>query len=523
MNTCFGYYSQPTVMASPTTGRDEVDQLCYEFNAAAQSCMESGSMLQSHQFIHQIDINQNIRLQIPQQYVNHSSNDDRNLHYSNNQNLRQYQDNEVENTLRPWNPFAIDMYLHNLDEPRVILHPGDQLDPNHPTTFSPNDPAYTSSEPGYLPTPPFPPYCESTMSGDGATIPSSISTNEIPEHSEYGKPTNDYAGDKFVAPSDLENHKKDASAELEDGKTTKYFGPNTKPKLEYSNPSKNTFPIRSQHQHQHQYQQQGQHGEERRLQIVRKKSRGRTAQLSQYEGKGSENSTIRINRSPRRNHVKKSNFSSRRQTATDSKKKQRPFYCTFRFAGCRDTFPSKNEWKRHVYAQHMQLYYWLCDLPECKDRKVSVFNRKDLFGQHLKRMHCPEIPTETSTGHTNNNLLKPKPDQKTKAEKNTEWLNKELPLIQERCRKTRRLPPTRSLCGFCQRVFEGQNSWEIRMEHVGGHYENGNTECVDPDRLETDTDTDFISWALKEGLVRKESGEYKVNSVGKDALVDRKI
>jgi hypothetical protein len=47
----------------------------------------------------------------------------------------------------------------------------------------------------------------------------------------------------------------------------------------------------------------------------------------------------------------------------------------------------------------------------------------------------------------------------------------QLAVIAERCyRKTRELPG-KSGCYFCDNKFQGPNSWEERMEHVGGHME----------------------------------------------------
>ena len=47
----------------------------------------------------------------------------------------------------------------------------------------------------------------------------------------------------------------------------------------------------------------------------------------------------------------------------------RPFICVFHFAGCKSTFASKNEWKRHCASQHLLLNYWLCQQDQCA--KVS--------------------------------------------------------------------------------------------------------------------------------------------------------
>ncbi|KAF8251415.1 hypothetical protein K440DRAFT_85093 [Wilcoxina mikolae CBS 423.85] len=176
---------------------------------------------------------------------------------------------------------------------------------------------------------------------------------------------------------------------------------------------------------------------------------------------------------------------SRRQTTGNTS--QRPFLCTFYFADCQQTFATKNEWKRHVSSQHLQTNIWRCDFTACSERKAATFNRKDLFGQHLKRMHAP--PEEQYSGQ---------PGRSSKQKKNhgpqmQHFLNSEIPKIQDRCKRIRRNPPERSECGFCRQVFEGTGSWDERMEHVGRHYENAaaSGENVAPE-----------NWVMDAGLIR---------------------
>ncbi|KAH8155060.1 uncharacterized protein LAJ45_00069 [Morchella importuna] len=181
-------------------------------------------------------------------------------------------------------------------------------------------------------------------------------------------------------------------------------------------------------------------------------------------------------------------------------KHTRPFLCTFHFANCEQTFGSKNEWKRHVFSQHLQLHYWRCDYPNCADRK-AYFNRKDLFGQHLKRMHGPK--------DTNS--------PKNASEINKRWLGHEIPQIQDRCRKERRAPPERSICGYCDEEFSGPGSWDARMEHVGKHYEKNNYKDIDTKTWVMDKG--LIQWALEEKIVEKtEEGGYKLLCHGKDSI-----
>ncbi|KAF8467884.1 hypothetical protein BDZ91DRAFT_793548 [Kalaharituber pfeilii] len=155
-------------------------------------------------------------------------------------------------------------------------------------------------------------------------------------------------------------------------------------------------------------------------------------------------------------------------------KHDRPFECTFKFAGCTQAFGSKNEWKRHVSSQHMHLQEWKCDYPICKDRN-AIFNRKDLFGQHLRRMHSPSDP------HCQE-----------------KWTCSEIPEIQDRCMIVCREPPTESNCEFCELTFSGPKSWETKMEHVGKvHYEAGERPHGDNFRK----DAGLIKWALKNEII----------------------
>lgn len=177
----------------------------------------------------------------------------------------------------------------------------------------------------------------------------------------------------------------------------------------------------------------------------------------------------------------------------------RPFLCTFHFASCTQTFGSKNEWKRHVFSQHLQLHYWRCDHVNCAERK-AFFNRKDLFGQHLKRMHGPNISQTTKSP----SRLK-------------DWLGREIPEIQERCRKVRRSPPEWSKCGYCSQEFRGEGSWDLRMEHVGKHYEKDNYKEIDPTAWVMDEG--LVEWAIGVGIVeRMRCGNHKLICSGKDSI-----
>ena len=176
----------------------------------------------------------------------------------------------------------------------------------------------------------------------------------------------------------------------------------------------------------------------------------------------------------------------------------RPFTCTFKLYGCPATFGSKNEWKRHVSTQHLRLGIWRCDLDTClpnqRDDGASEivyndFNRKDLFTQHIRRMHAPQGSWSTQE---------------------REDFNTSLECAAKRCLMDIRSPPPYSVCGFCnseqETVFQGMGSWEARMEHVGRHLESGHGE-----KQQWREDVQLRGWMLQEGLVEKAAdGQWRL-------------
>jgi len=171
----------------------------------------------------------------------------------------------------------------------------------------------------------------------------------------------------------------------------------------------------------------------------------------------------------------------------------RPFPCAFSFAGCTSTFGSKNEWKRHIASQHLCLTYYRCSsCPQSTaEGKGNEFNRKDLFTQHLRRMHAPfAIKKAIAKGDSKLQL---------------EW-ETHVKEMQASCLVIRRQPPQRSACPKpdCSNVFEGAGSWDDWTEHVGRHMEKGEAGRLGVDRL-------LARWALEERIIeRKEDGEYRL-------------
>ncbi|KAB5577532.1 hypothetical protein GE09DRAFT_1051735 [Coniochaeta sp. 2T2.1] len=174
----------------------------------------------------------------------------------------------------------------------------------------------------------------------------------------------------------------------------------------------------------------------------------------------------------------------------------RPFPCAFAFAGCLSTFGSKNEWKRHIASQHLCLTYYRCSsCPQStQEGKGNEFNRKDLFTQHLRRMHAP-FAIKKSIAKTDSRIQ-------------AEW-ETHVKEMQQSCLVIRRQPPMKSACpkAECQTVFEGPGSWDEWTEHVGRHMEKGEAQRMGVDRL-------LAEWALDENIIeQKDDGEFKLSGL----------
>lgn len=193
--------------------------------------------------------------------------------------------------------------------------------------------------------------------------------------------------------------------------------------------------------------------------------------------------------------------------AKRSEPSKRKFVCSFSHYGCDVTLSSKNEWKRHVHIQHLQLGFYRCDVGACNPdnnsntpphKKVyNDFNRKDLFTQHHRRMHKPESGPGSALSPDSNS---------------SDWraFEDSLEEVRNRCWHEKRKPPQRSTCGFCGRVFDGEGSWNERMEHVGGHYSRDLPENCREER----EDEDLTNWSVQEGIIKQAPN-------GRHVLVDQ--
>lgn len=188
---------------------------------------------------------------------------------------------------------------------------------------------------------------------------------------------------------------------------------------------------------------------------------------------------------------------SRSKSKRLSRKKSKPgvgsLPCSFHHYGCEGNFVNKNEWKRHVSSKHLQLGYYRCDLGPCSPEVVESqhkgfndFNRKDLFTQHCRRMHAPWDASRPQA-------------EIIQAERDA--FEEELEHTRSRCWIVRRKAPEKSTCGICgQRFVNGRDSkaWELRMEHVGRHFERGGARKEDEA-----IDVDLQKWAINEGIIHQ--------------------
>ncbi|KAM0333108.1 hypothetical protein ACHAQA_001767 [Verticillium albo-atrum] len=193
----------------------------------------------------------------------------------------------------------------------------------------------------------------------------------------------------------------------------------------------------------------------------------------------------------------------------------RPFVCVFNFAGCGSSFPSKNEWKRHVVTQHLALNYWLCTQGNCErcthpppaSRQPSsdsssttstssmlprgaIFNRKDLYTQHVRRMHVPPPAVKAVR------QKKPSP----------EW-EQRLHQMQSQAERKRCNLPSNMKCpaAGCKVAFEASNAWDQYMEHVAKHLEAATEGREQMPQFGGDEDSTLITWAASPevGVVQK--------------------
>ncbi|GAB7327966.1 hypothetical protein MBLNU13_g00030t2 [Cladosporium sp. NU13] len=180
----------------------------------------------------------------------------------------------------------------------------------------------------------------------------------------------------------------------------------------------------------------------------------------------------------------------------------RAFLCPLAPYGCKSAFNAKNEWKRHAMTQHFRMGFWRCD--QCTDSpdRPNDFNRKDLFVQHVRRMH----PTHTTLPAPNNSK------NKSRAQGKTTTMEAALNKIAERCYQLTHSAPESCCCVFCEDTFEGDGAMESRTEHVGKHMESRRKEGLDPVAVgDWREDEELESWLLRHGMIARQKGVLEVS------------
>ncbi|KAF2489932.1 hypothetical protein BU16DRAFT_544278 [Lophium mytilinum] len=201
-------------------------------------------------------------------------------------------------------------------------------------------------------------------------------------------------------------------------------------------------------------------------------------------------------------HRRSTNVSSSHisKPSTERSGVSKPFPCILAPYSCTSAFASKNEWKRHIGTHHLRLGFWRCDLcpttvdsPDSSTVYYNDFNRKDLFTQHLRRMHAAPVHPR-------------------RVQREYPVTEDNLPEHQKRCYTPIRSPPPRSSCLFCDRQFLESNGWEELMEHVGRHLEKDRKAGGAPtDTKDWQPDKELEQWLVVEGLIEDDrSGGWKL-------------
>ncbi|TQV93954.1 hypothetical protein V2A60_003894 [Cordyceps javanica] len=180
----------------------------------------------------------------------------------------------------------------------------------------------------------------------------------------------------------------------------------------------------------------------------------------------------------------------------------RPLLCVFHYAGCTSRFASKNEWKRHVASQHLALRYWICTEGTCGQTRGpstrsraaslpafgSIFNRKDLYTQHIRRMHlAPEGSPVMGSG--SRRVIPSEIEDRMRE-------------LQANAARTRCTLPRFMMCPApgCPSEFHGPNAWDDRMEHVACHLERAAAGEEPPVTFGGPGDWTLTDWAASEGV-----------------------
>jgi hypothetical protein len=181
-------------------------------------------------------------------------------------------------------------------------------------------------------------------------------------------------------------------------------------------------------------------------------------------------------------------------------KSKTAYPCPFIPYGCPASFSSKNEWKRHLNTQHLSLSTYRCDLcipkhgSSSSPHQFNDFNRKDLFVQHLRRMHCKSSSESTSAIYSNKTARYDCimiPDTPISLAKQA-----------DRCYIPPPSPPVSAQCIFCCSTFSGSQAWVLRTEHISHHLERLRRDEEEVPKVEKwRRDAEVERWCLEVGIL----------------------
>lgn len=222
------------------------------------------------------------------------------------------------------------------------------------------------------------------------------------------------------------------------------------------------------------------------------------------------------------------------------KQHTRPFICVFGWAGCTSTFASKNEWKRHVMSQDIARHYWVCNIDACahtKNNNLSryrsrgpgrgkrsrpaaaatvdqtqapgleivgpplpngaIFNRKDLYTQHIRRMHAPANLQKTTSKLTSRKATPSSSSSSSSTITSSADWDEQIKALQQDALRERCQLPTHMLCPapHCDADFTGADAWDQRMEHVARHLERAALGQEAPVVFGGPADPSLTAWA----------------------------
>jgi hypothetical protein len=180
----------------------------------------------------------------------------------------------------------------------------------------------------------------------------------------------------------------------------------------------------------------------------------------------------------------------------------RAFLCPLAPYGCKSAFNAKNEWKRHALTQHFRLGFWRCDQCTESPDRPNDFNRKDLFVQHVRRMHAANtVVAAASNGK-----------KKGRVQSRVATVEDALNEVAKRCYQLTHSAPESCCCVFCEESFEGDGAMESRTEHVGKHMESRRREGSDLVAVgDWREDKELESWLLLHGMIVQKRGVLEVS------------